>query len=173
MVDGGRPRSERLWARIAEGRYTSLSRVVQILDPPVEPIAYEARLRAAQAIAPALLPVLRVQADALVVDGLAGEPTRWPLTPGSFVTLCGLVAPLHAAGALQHGAAIDAFRSWNLQPCVRCGEPFARADPPETTMFDGQDAVTGRRFGGRTSRHRSECLVCRHIEVRVEREAYR
>lgn len=221
---------ERLWARLAANRYTTVSHVIQILDPPVDPVAYEVRLRAAQALVRALLPVLRVQADALVVDELVGEPSLWPLTPLSFVALCGLVAPLHAAGlahgglddavlvtpgelrlwpvaptgtiaddiaalqrrlppgwpalpgddikaltraALQHGAAIDAFASWNLSRCVRCGEPFARAERPETTMFDGRDAVTGRSFGGSTTRHRSECLVCGHVEVRIEREAYR
>ncbi len=69
-----------------------------------------------------------------------GRRTRGrALTPLSFVALCGLVAPLHAAGVAH----------------------------------DGRDAVTGRSFGGSTTRHRSECLVCGDVEVRIERKPYR
>lgn len=221
---------ERLWERRGEGRYTTPRHVVELLDPPVDPAAHEHRLRAAQSFVRALRPVLRVQPDAIVVDALEYAPRTGPLTPGEFITVCGLVAPLHEAGiahgkladavlatpgalhlwpvaptgsiaddlealrlllpeawptlpgadarallraALRHGLTIDAFPFWDLGPCVRCGDPFARAAPPRTTMFDGRDPTTGRSFGGRTTEHRSECLACGHIEVRIEREAYR
>lgn len=220
---------EQLWARRGPGRYATAKHVIQLLEPAVDPVAYEARARATQASIRAL-PIVRVQADAIVVDGLAGAACDERLTPEAFVTVCGLLAPLHAGGvghggladgvvafpgelrlwpvaptgevagdvealrrrrpvdwpalagddvralalaALQYGVAEGAFAAWTLEPCVRCHRPFARAEPPRTTMFDGRDRETGRSFGGRTTELRSECLACGHIEVRVEREAYR
>lgn len=74
---------------------------------------------------------------------------------------------------LQHGVRTRlAFRGWTLIACPRCGEPFARVGPTNTTMFDGHDPSTGRRLGGQTRETRTECLVCGHVDVRFESEAY-
>lgn len=221
---------ELLRERIDERRYASAGAVVEVFEPPIDPAAYEARLRAAQALAPKLLRVHRVEAGVLVVDRVEGRAQTGLLSPEQLFDVCRVLAPLHAAGVghgglerglfvgpgrvrvwpvapagtvagdlevlrgflppdwselpgadarelglavLRHGVATGAaFSSWDLAQCARCREPFAQRGNPETTMFDGFDPATGRRFGGRTTERRTECLSCGHVEVQRESECY-
>lgn len=221
---------ERLLERCAGGRYACARGVVELLEPPVDAVAYGVRIRASERLAPELLWVVRVEAGGIVVEG-GGELKCGALAPETVVMVGRILAPLHAAGighggldralyvapgrvrlwpvapggdveadlealrgrlpgdwpalaasdvrglmraVLRHGGAAEgAAGSWGaLVVCTRCGEPFARPDPPNTTMFDGHDSATGRSFGGKSTEHRVECLGCGHVDVRVEHEAY-